>query len=121
LVANIEQEHKEASAKYYMTRKQATELPQQHNNRLHKALAAKKQGLQVDQVKESMNQIERLQMQVSQVGGVQENGQQKIHLNQLNIDRVCGEESLKRFGDPMTGVLSFKDCCCWNLGVLAST
>ena len=109
-MADIEQALKEARATYYTTKKEATELRKQHNDRLHEALA-KQQGLQVDQVKKNMNQIERLRRQARRIRratnkrksgglaqvGVKENGQQKIYLNRLDIERVCGEENLKRF------------------------
>jgi hypothetical protein len=72
---------------------------------------AKKQGINAAQMKKNLNQIERLCKQARRVrratkkyrmGGlsqveVQENGLLRTYTSKSDIERVCGEENLRRF------------------------
>jgi hypothetical protein len=95
---------------YKETKKQASELSSAHNDRLHDAMA-KKQGINATQMKKNSNQIERLRKQARRVrratkkyrtGGlsqvkVKENSLLRTYTSKSDIERVCGEENLRRF------------------------
>jgi hypothetical protein len=107
---SIEQELKTARATYKETKKQASELRSAHNHRLHDTMA-KKQGINAMQMKKNLHQIERLCKQARRVrratkkyrtGGlsqveVKENGLLRTYTSKTDIERVCGEENLRRF------------------------
>jgi hypothetical protein len=107
---SIEQELKTAQAMYKETKKQASELRSAHNDRLHDTMA-KKQGINATQMKKNLNQIKRLRKQARRVrratkkyrtGGlsqvkVKENGLLRTYTSKSGIERVCGEENLRRF------------------------
>jgi len=107
---SIERELTLARAQYKETKKKAAALRVEHNDRLYVAMA-KERGLNAVQMKKNLNQIERIRKQARRVrratrkfrtGGlsqveVQENGRLQTYTSKGDIERVCGEENLRRF------------------------